>query len=481
MAETNNNTPLLNRKEWQTMMPAPVATTAGSCVIAGASGNRKYSLFVSSATVHYLYDHHEDDWLQIPSGAFGGTFGAGTCGAHMSWSINYTANGGSTTTVSVASTTHNLDVNVVGDEIEILTGDALNVGLRRTITAIKTSAGIGNIILTLDSALPAAVASGNTFRVSSGSFFVLNGGATGATSFKRYDIATSTWSSLSATGLPANWLSDGRMTRTYIRSEQYDTGTATSGSATTLVCTGKGWANDQWINYQVRITGGTGQGQKRRITDNTNDTLTFATGATIDATSTFVIEGDEDAIYLMGNNAVTLFKYSVSGNTWATVTPTVARGGNALPGATCDWVGKTGDPQWADITDIRDGRYIYSFRSGGAILDRFNISGGTNGAGAWEVVAYTPNTTSFVSGAMHDWSGEYIYVAQAPSATVPIRIFKYHIPGNAMYMFNSDWYLAGAALIGNRLWIKNLSSEGKIKWLYYLAHTSNILRRIMIF
>ena len=33
----------------------------------------------------------------------------------------------------------------------------------------------------------------------------------------------------------------------------------------------------------------------------------------------------------------------------------------------------------------------------------------------------------------------------------------------------------------NKVWIKNLSSAGLVKWLYYLQSTSNIVRRIMLF
>lgn len=94
MAETQNNVPLLHRKEWQTMTPAPVATAAGSFVVSGTSGARRYALFMSSATVHYLYDHLEDDWLPIASAALGGTFVAGACGTHLAWSTPYTATGG---------------------------------------------------------------------------------------------------------------------------------------------------------------------------------------------------------------------------------------------------------------------------------------------------------------------------------------------------------------------------------------------------
>ncbi len=481
MAETQNNKPVLNRKEWQTMMPAITATAAGAYVIGSTSSNRKYSLLMSSSTVHYLYDHHEDDWIPIISGALGGTFGAGSCGIQTAWSINYTATGGSTTTVTVLATTHNLDNNVVGDTIEFLTGTAGNIGLRRVITAIKTNAGIGTITLTLDVAVPSPVANSDTFRISSGSFFAFNAGTLSATSFKRYDVASGTWTALSVTGLPATWGTDGRLVRPYAREESFDSGTATSGSTTTLTCTGKGWTDDQWINYQVRITAGTGVGQKSRITDSTTDTLTFAAGATIDNTSEFVIEGDENALYLLGNNAVTMYKYSISGNSWTTVAPTVARAGAAIAGMQADWIGKTGDVQWADITNIQDGRYIYSLRGGTAVMDRFNISGGTAGAGAWEVVAYTPNQQTFALGASSEWDAPYIIYAKEGTAAIPQRFYKYDVAGNAMYALTTDWYLGGAATIGNKIWVKNLSTEGKIKWLYCLQSTSSNLRRIMLF
>ncbi len=481
MAETQNNKAILNRKEWQTMMPAITATSAGAFVISSTNASRRYSLLVSSATVHYLYDHNEDDWIPIISGALGGTFGAGACGIQTGWSITYTATGGSTTTVTVNAATHNLDSNVIGDEIEFLTGTAGNIGLRRTVTAIKTNIGTGTLTMTLSSAVTSSVANNDTFRISSGSFFVFNAGTLSATSFKRYDISTGTWTSLSVTGLPATWGTDGRMVRPYVRTDSFDSGTATSGNATTLVCTGKGWTNDQWINYQVRITAGTGMGQKRVITDNTGDTLTFAAGATIDNTSQFVIEGDENAIYLLGNNAVTMYKYSISANTWATVAPTTARSGAPIAGMSADWVGKTGNTQWADITDIKDGRYIYSLRGGSSVMDRFDISGGTNGAGAWAVVAYTPNLQTFAAGDSTEWCGQYIIIAKEGTAAIPQRFYKYDVAGNAMFALTTDWYLAGAATIGNKIWVKDLSTEGVIKWLYVLQSTSTNLRRIMLF
>lgn len=80
MAETQNNVALLHRKEWQTMTPVFTATAAGGFTMNDNSNLKRYIMYVASATVHYLYDHENDDWIQIASGALGGTFGAGACG-----------------------------------------------------------------------------------------------------------------------------------------------------------------------------------------------------------------------------------------------------------------------------------------------------------------------------------------------------------------------------------------------------------------
>ena len=80
MTITNNNIPLLDRKEWQMMTPAPVNTAAGMFVVSPDSGNWNNSLFVTSNAVYYLYNHDEDGWMQIPSGSITGIFGAGACG-----------------------------------------------------------------------------------------------------------------------------------------------------------------------------------------------------------------------------------------------------------------------------------------------------------------------------------------------------------------------------------------------------------------
>lgn len=475
--ETQNNLALLHRKEWQTMMPAPTITAAGSLVLADT--NHNLALYMATNTVHYLYHHDEDDYVQITSGTFAVALAAGLCGTFHPWSVNYTANGGTTSTVTVAAASFNINGNVIGKTIRFLTGTAANLGLDRTITHITSEAGIGTITLTLDTPLPAAVVNTDTFKVTSGSFFILNAGTLAATNyFKRFDVGTLAWSNIGITGLPATWGTDGKMSTPSCANSFYDSGTATSGSATTLVESTRTWTVDQWKNYQVRIVAGTGVGQVRVITSNTGTTLTIAAGATIDATSQFVIEGDDNAIYIFGNNAVTLYKHDITAGTTSTVSVTAARAGAPIIGMSSDFVGVTGITGWDNVSNIKNGRYIYCLRGGTSVIDRYDIPTQawlpTNG-----VVYVSPIT--FTTGNSTVWDGRYIYIAKEGSATVPQRIYKFSLRGNYLEPVSTDWYFGGAALVGAKIWVKNLSSAGTIKWLYVLQSTSTNLRRIMLF
>ena len=72
-----------------------------------------------------------------------------------------------------------------------------------------------------------------------------------------------------------------------------DSGTATSGAATTLTDSSQSWTANEWDNYVVWIYGGTGSGQWREIVSNTTTALTVATWTTNpDNTSTYRIIPD---------------------------------------------------------------------------------------------------------------------------------------------------------------------------------------------
>jgi len=475
---TNKNLPLLHRKEFQMMTPAPAASVAGAFVIAPDSGNFNNALYVVSASVHHLYNHDEDAFMQIPSGALAGTFGAGACGVYHPWSINYTANGGSTTSVTVAAGTHNITGRAVGQTIEFISAGTAS-GFRTTVASILNNAGAGTITLNLTDAAPTAILNNHTFRVTTGRFYVMNAGTTAAGIFKVFDVATMAWqANLATTNLPASWGTDGKLVLPYNFSEVFATGTATAGAASTLTNSGKSWTTNQWTNYMVRITGGTGIGQTRVIASNTGTVLTVSSAWTTnpDATSTYEITANEDWLYLLGNNAVTMYRYSISANTWTVLAPTVARAGAPVAGMTANAIGITGDALWASESAILNGRYIYSLRGGAtATIDRFDIAGGTAGAGAWAAVTYI-GTETFTTGSSAFPMGEFLCIRKDATN----RFFKYSVVDNAMRPLATNLYPDGAALLGHKIWVKNLE-DSNTKWLYSLMNTGTVLHRVMLY
>src|SRR5690348_4057085 len=70
------------------------------------------------------------------------------------------------------------------------------------------------------------------------------------------------------------------------------TGTATSGAASTLTDTGKSWTVNQFANFALKITGGTGSGQTKTVVSNTATVLTISGTWTTnpDNTSTYALQ-----------------------------------------------------------------------------------------------------------------------------------------------------------------------------------------------
>ena len=303
-----------------------------------------------------------------------------------------------------------------------------------------------------------------------------------ATSYRVYDPLLGTWTSLVVTGAPGTWGTDGRLVSTP-SNEVFATGSATSGSSNTVVNSTKNWTVNQWCNYQVRIVSGSGIGQVKTILSNTSTTLTTS-GSNFspvpDNTSIYEITGNDDYLYLLGNNAVTMYRYSISNNSWSTIAPTTARTGAPAAGMGANWVSKTGDAGWADENDIKDGRYIYSFRGGaGALLDRYDISGGTAGAGAWLPITYVGLVETFTTGTSYAADGRYIYIKKDATN----RFFKYSVRGNYVEPLSTNLYPDGAGVIGDKLWLKKYQESGvtKLTWLYSLRNTGTELHRLLLF
>lgn len=468
---TQNNKPLLHRKEWQMMTPAPANTAAGAFVIAGQFGLNNLALYVVSNILQYLYHHDEDAWVQIPSLALAGTFGAGSCGTLSRWSNTITANGGSTTSATTAAAITGL---CRGRTVRFLTG--ANAGRDATITdVVIVPGGMSTIQF---AALPSAVVNTDTFVVNTGTFYIMNAGTVAAGSFKSFDPLTGVVTSLATAGLPASWGTAGQLIATP-STKHFGSGMASAGAASSLTDASKTWEVNSWSNYQVRIVAGLGRGQVRNVASNTANVLTLSAAwtTTPDGTSQYQLEGNDDFLYLLGNNAVTMYRYNRTTNAWTTLAPTVARGGAPIAGMGAVWVEKTGETNWGLETAIRDGRYIYSFRGGTGVLDRFDIAGGTGGAGAWARITYPNAGEVFGAGSGYVADGRYIFIRKDATH----RFFKFSVTGNYLEPLAVNLYGDGLAVLGNKIWVKDYDDTNTILWLYSLRNTGQELHRLMLF
>jgi hypothetical protein len=102
----------------------------------------------------------------------------------------------------------------------------------------------------------------------------------------------------------------------------YDSGTATAGAATTLTDSGKAWGTDVHIGRMVRITGGTGSGQVKNISNNTATVLTIGgrsgDWATTPSTDSTYIIYDGPPVETDKATSGSTTTFVVSGASWAT-------------------------------------------------------------------------------------------------------------------------------------------------------------------
>lgn len=468
-----NNKKIIHRKEWQFMTPVPSATNAGAFTVKDPLGERRLAFYMNSATSQWFYDVEEDGWFQLPSFAMAGTYAAGACGGWGLWSNTITATGGTTTTINLTTP---ITGKIKGRTVWFQSAGT-NSLLRRTITDVLIVRNGTNIIY-LDQALPIAVANAHTFKVDSGVYYILNAYTAVATGvFKSYDQITGTVTTLTNTGLPAAWGTDGRIVSTPSYVGAFATGTATAGAATTLTNSTKTWTTNQWSNYQVRITAGTGIGQVRTISSNTGTVLTVSAAWTTnpDATSQYVIEGNDDYLYLLGNGAVTMYRYSISANTWTTLSPTAARAAAPGAGMTANWIGKSGSSLWNNESSIIDGRYIYSFRGAGtSTLHRYDIALNT-----WETYSYIREAETFTTGSCGDYENGKIYILKENTG----RLFRYDIIDNEIISVSTDLYPQSTAVVGDKIFtVEYYDGTGdRINFIYYIQNTSTIFRRLMIY
>jgi hypothetical protein len=476
MTTTNGNKKILDLKRWEFCTPAPANTAAGVCM-ASSNLRKQLQLYLVNATTAYLYSPEEDGYVQLPSPALGGTFGAGAVARSVNWSVGtsvgslaLTATAGSTTTITTNQT---LARDLRGFHVHFLAGT--NAGKVKEIASNTIGS---NGVITFTEAEGAAFDNTSQYRLLTPRWFVVNAGTAGAATWKFYDYATNTWTA--AAQNPANGATDGRLVipGTYYNGSSFEyfaSGTATGGTGTTLQNSGKAWTTNQWTNYQVIITGGTGAGQVRTITANDATSITVATWGTNPSTdSTYVITGNDDHIYWLGNGAVTLYRYNLGANTWTTLSPGVARGGAPGAGMSASFANKVTDSTWTSENAIINGRRIYSFRGGGvATLDYYDIP-----SNAWtNAITYSPATETFTTGSKYIYTGNYIYIQKEATG----RWFRYSIPESNMEGWTTMLYTQGAAVVGDTAFdVDYVDGATTIKYLYMIINTGAVVLRMMV-
>ena len=410
-----------------------------------------------------------------------------------------TASGTGTSTTIVTTNTWTLN-QYTNYQVRAISGTATNLGCVSRVASNTATT------LTLVTALPAATATSDVFvlepvqglttasayQLQTPRWWVWDAYTASplANQFKYYDYAYNTWyatagfSAAAVQGVPpvgAAWGTDGVMVSTPSIVDTiyttFATGTSSGSNLTyTLNDTTNLWATNQFANYQVRITAGTGAGQVRKIAANTTTALYVPAWTTIpDSTSVYTIEGCDDNIYLIGNGAAAMYTLSISSGAWLLNAPLTARSGAPGAAVTASWIWDMSEATWSNENNIISGRRIYSFRGGAATtLDYYDIALNT-----WvSVLNYSPATTTFTTGSdFTTVKGRYIFIEKEATN----RWYRFDPVTAQLDPLDQFLYPQGAAVVGNTAFdVTYTDGASSITWIYMLFNTSTLMNRFMI-
>jgi hypothetical protein len=465
-----------------TLLTSQVVSLAGLVALSGTTSTivtnqllardlRGYSLHVMSgpnagATLEIQGNTTAAGQTTVAAGSNGVALPTGTI--NVASTAGFTRSGQILVTISGAQVL----VSYTGITATSFTGCTGGTGTLATSQAVQFASTI--TLPTQASAFTTAT----VFRLITPAWYVVSASTLAAGSFRKYDFATNQWVSGTIVGFAGSLGTDGKLlsTPSWVNAgyKQFATGTATSGTNSTLVVTGKTWATNQWTNYQIRITAGTGAGQIRPIASNTADTITVSGWNTNpDSTSTYSIEGNDDFLYYAGNNAVTMYRYSIVSNSWTTLSPGVARGGAPGAGMSGHWIHSVSEADWNNESAIKNGRYLYSFRgAGGALLDRYDIAANT-----WEAVSYAPAVETLTTGTKYSYCKDRLYIAKEATG----RWFAFDFAEQAMQPWSTMTYTQGAAVLGDTAFdVTYRDGATEIDYVYMILNTSTVMLRQMV-
>jgi hypothetical protein len=470
MPTTNGNKPLLDLMRWEICAPLPSGSTSGT-TFAKVDDIHNTVWYNVSAGNNFLYSPDSDGYARCePMGNV--SFGAGSCAeGHMVGPSGTCPSNGTSTTIVTANS---LRRSLSGYKIHITGGPA--AGDVRTIDTNSTTGT--NCSVTVTSAFSASPTTATTYRLLTPRIYSLTGSSTASTSFRVFDLATNTVSTLANNPISGFSECNLRATHAFRYNDfvSFATGTATSATANTLSNSAKAWTTNQWTNQQVRITGGTGAGQIRTISSNTGTQLTVSANWTItpDATSTYSIEGNDDHIYVCTTAATGLYRYSISGNTWSAALTSRAAGAGA--GSNILWPFECTNSDWTNENSIRNGRYLLSPRGAStANIDIYDIALNT-----WEnSVQYVGMSgETFTTGTNWVYDRNHAYVLQDGSG----RMGRIHIPDRYAEGWGTSPVTTTSSVVGNKLFIATYRDGAtRINWVYSNpGSTSSLLRKMNI-
>jgi hypothetical protein len=467
MAVANRNKLLLDRPMWEQLPFAPATGVAGTS-IADDGVRYIYCMFATSATAaqFWRYDTWHDSWQQLASPAtttitVGKILYADEVGSQYSGKVfgsiySFQANGTTcywyrydiaTNTWASALSTTSVPAGFGTDAYLCFPCPARNnfeggyhSGSLRTITTTsETATGVTSIAV---SSLPAALASGTVLD------------------FGKMSITLTTAASRGATTLAVSALSNGVLAGTAIKDPE--------GFDIWVVSTAAAGATSLSVQPIIRSLG---SGAVCSVRIKAVLTAAASASATSITVSGLLVSIPSSAnayyynnIYLIGNNATQMYRYSVNTNAWSTTSEN--SGTPALPaltaaaGAGCaiKWMpaysGGT-DKLWILRATGTSAVYIYDLV-----------------ANTMSTQTYYPSTETFAAGtwvATRTINGKQSSLIIQKDATM--RFFEGVPPSNRLETYCNQWlYPTGAAVIGDRA--TTITSPDGVEFLYVLLHSA---------
>ena len=467
MAVINNNKYMLDRPMWEQVSFAPVTGIAGSC---NCDDNRRfiYNYFQTSATAaqFWRYDTWADSWQQLATPAtqtgsvgairyvesFGGSFGGTTYGSvwlligngTTAYFYKYDIATNAWTTMSVANVpaTFGTDFAFTYPEPQLNNNTiGYHSGITKTITTSATVA-VGATTISV-SALPTALASGTRLR------------------FGSFNIKLSAEALAGATTLSVDSLPYAIYAGTLIETPR--------GGLVTVRTTASASATSIDV-YPIRRALPNGSVfLVERYVVLTASAAASATSITVSAVNYSLESGAVayyyDHMYLVGNNATVMYRYSVSGNAWTTTNASAvaipAVTGAVGGGCTIKWL-----PSYAPDK-------LFIIRGNGTS----NIYTYDLVSNAFATASFHPSTETFTTASTHtarSIGGKGYSIISSKEATM--RIYEYDPSLSRLHPKMNQWlYPTGAAVQGDRATC--LRSPDEVEFYYLLLPSSTAFVR----